>query len=58
MTFFNVLKTVNCRANFLKLDVVDRPGPLAQLAERGADNAKVLSSSLTWTMTGRKSILL
>ena len=25
-------------------------GPLAQLVERGADNAKVVSSSLTWTM--------
>ena len=35
---------------------MDRPGPLAQWAERGADNAKVVSSSLTWTMRGRKSI--
>ncbi len=26
------------------------PGPLAQSAERGADNAKVVSSSLTWTI--------
>ena len=32
---------------------VHRPGLLAQLAERGADNAKVVSSSLTWTMMGK-----
>ena len=25
------------------------PGPLAQSAERGANNAKVVSSNLTWT---------
>ncbi len=28
-----------------------RSGPLAQSAERGADNAKVVSSSLTWTIS-------
>ena len=29
---------------------MDMPGPLAQSAERRADNAKVVSSSLTWTI--------
>ena len=28
---------------------IHTPGPLAQSAERRADNAKVVSSSLTWT---------
>ena len=35
-----------------KRETVLRPGLLAQLAERGADNAKVVSSSLTWTKIG------
>ena len=32
-----------------KRETFHRPGLLAQLAERGADNAKVVSSILTWT---------
>ena len=27
----------------------EQPGPLGQLAERGANNATVVSSNLTWT---------
>ena len=37
---------------------VHRPGLLAQLAERGADNAKVVSSSLTWTKIGKHVVFL
>ena len=33
--------------NFTTLNIA---GPLAQSAERGADNAKVVSSILTWTI--------
>ena len=29
--------------------IFNQPGPLAQSVERGADNAKVVSSRLTWT---------
>ena len=29
--------------------ILNQPGPLAQSVERGADNAKVVSSRLTWT---------
>ena len=37
---------------YLKYDLkrADMSGPLAQSAERGADNAKVVSSSLTRTI--------
>ena len=35
-----------------KLDATEHPGPFAQLADRGADDAKVVSSSLTLTMRG------
>ena len=41
-----------CRANsglVYKVATVQHAGPLAQSAERRADNAKVVSSSLTWT---------
>ena len=37
---------------------VHRPGLLAQLAERGADNAKVVSSSLTWNKIGKHVVFL
>ena len=40
-----------------KRETVLRPGLLAQLAERGADNAKVMSSSLTWTKIGENVVL-
>ena len=33
-----------------------KDGLLAQLAERGADNAKVVSSSLTWTKVGERGV--
>ena len=36
---------------------IDTRGPLAQSAERRADNAKVVSSSLTWTTEHFFSIL-
>ena len=39
-----------------KRETVLRPGLLAQLAERGADNAKVVSSSLTWTKIGENVV--
>ena len=41
-----------------KRQTVQRPGLLAQLAERGADNAKVVSSSLTWTKVGERGVFL
>ena len=40
-----------------KREMVHRPSLLAQLAERGADNAKVVSTSLTWTKTGEHVVL-
>ena len=37
------------RNKLVCLEFLCQPGPLAQSAERRADNAKVVSSRLTWT---------
>ena len=50
------MKSANFRFRYF-FSIVDN-GPLAQLAERGADNAKVVSSNLTWTKVSQRLLLV